>query len=462
MFEPPLLERYNQLKGSSDRQGRGRAFELLLVDLFRQAHFKVDHDPDAAAPRQTDVYAAYGESRYLIEAKWMRRPSDVDHYDNLVARLNRTQHAVVGVLFSVAGFTETVLTEVCAHRDRPILLVGEVELLRVLSRPEELVGLLRRKYEQLVVHARVCLEERSTPTPTTARLVSAFPVSDVRLLDLEHRELPYLEGAGAFGQFTFVQSLPDIDWVSGSGLGTCLDLAPEPFTGEGLIEVLHHLDRLGWATDQPRWSIQLSTKNWHGIGVRSLVQALREWERRAETMPDAHHTEQLAYYDVCAGGYFSLTAAIATHESRITYECELSFQLVGVPLDTAPLHHLRDALDITEPCYFRTRAKQSVERHRLFAVDAVPLTPVAYLVSESSFGPEKKDWVTGIVAWNPFHKTDAKAPEGWPDMLGPSELLVCDLSSHHPLDQPRDAYHLYGWETAWASSAMTARVVVDW
>ena len=82
----------------------------------------------------------------------------------------------------------------------------------------------------------------------------------------------------------------------------------------------------------------------------------------------------------------------------------------------------------------------------MFASDAVPLEPIAYLVSQSSSGPERKDWITGIIAPNPFYKTNAKVPEGWPDMLSPSELPVCDPRSHHPLDQPRDAYHLDAWD----------------
>jgi Restriction endonuclease len=462
MFESPLVARYKQLKARADPHGRGEAFEHLLVDAFREAHFRVVHDPEAAMPRQTDLVGTYGPDRYLIEAKWKQQPADINDIDGVYTRLGRTESSVIGVIFSVAGFGTTAVEEVGRNRKRSILLFGEPELLRVLGRPEELVRLLRNKREQLVVHARVHLEAAKPPKRGPARPLSDVPGTDVKLLDLDHQELPYLATGGEFGQFVYVQDLPDIDWVPASGHGVSLDMSFDPHTAEGIVDVLYELHRMGWVTERPRWSIQQSSMNWHGIGPQSFVTALREWESRTEEMPDAHHTEEVAYYDTCTGGYLSLTAGIAHHPSRVVYTADLSFQLVGVPLDANPILHLHEVFDISEPDYFRPRAERSVTRHRRHQADAMPLEPVGYLVTPQTIGGDEEDWVTGIVAKNPYRHGDKANPDGWPELVAQSELLVCDLRSHHPLDEPREGYLLFNWETTWTSNAMVVRVVADW
>lgn len=188
--------------------------------------------------------------------------------------------------------------------------------------------------------------------------------------------------------------------------------------------------------------------------------ALRDWKQRTRTLRHPHHTEEIAYYDTFAGGYFSLTAGIAAHKSRIVYRCHLSFQLVGVPLDSNPILHLHEVLDVSEPSYFRPRSEQSVTRHWRVEADAVTLDHVGYFVTPKTLD-ESRDWVTGIVARNPYLRAEPK-PDGWPEWVAKSELLVCDLRSHHPLDDPRVSYHLFNWETARTSDAFAVRVVADW
>jgi hypothetical protein len=462
MFGSPLVEEYQQLKASADRHGRGTAFEHLLVEVFRQAHFRVEHNPGAAKPRQTDLFATYGTDRFLIEAKWEQQPSDVSRVGDVWDRLRRTEGTVIGVIFSVAGFSVTVAEEIIRDRTKSILLFGEPELLRVLKRPEELVPLLRKKREQLVVHGRVHLEVAESPKRGKARPLSAVPSTDVKLLDLDHHELPRLTTGGQFGQFVFAQDLSDIDWVPGSGHGVSLDMSINPHTAEGVVDVLFELHRMGWVTERPRWSIQQSSTNWHGIGAQSFAVALREWKKRTQSMPDAHHTEEIAYYDTCTGGYFSLTAGIAHHPSRIVYTCDLSFQLVGMPLDANPFQHLHEVFDISEPSYFRPRAEQAVTHHWRSESNTVPLEPNGYLVARDGIGSTKEDWVIGIVAKNPYRYRDKNNPDGWPELVAQSELLICDLRSHHPLNKPREGYRLFNWQTKWTSDALAVRVVADW
>jgi len=86
---------------------------------------------------------------------------------------------------------------------------------------------------------------------------------------------------------------------------------------------------------------------------------------------------------------------------------------------------------------------------------------VGYLVTPKTIS-EKEVWVIGIVAKNPYRDGDKNNFEEWPKLVARSELLVCDLRSHHPLNAPRDGYKLFNWETTRTSSALVVRVVADW
>ncbi|MGW3731076.1 hypothetical protein ACWDPP_39580, partial [Streptomyces sp. NPDC000851] len=58
--------------------------------------------------------------------------------------------AVIGVIISVNGFTDSAVEDLRVRRDRgPILLLGEEELTQVLSTPRSLVNLLQVKREEL-------------------------------------------------------------------------------------------------------------------------------------------------------------------------------------------------------------------------------------------------------------------------------------------------------------------------
>jgi hypothetical protein len=63
-----LLTEFNRLGSLSSAHRRGYQLEVLLEELFRRAHFRVDRNVSIAKPRQTDLVARYGDTWYLIEA----------------------------------------------------------------------------------------------------------------------------------------------------------------------------------------------------------------------------------------------------------------------------------------------------------------------------------------------------------------------------------------------------------
>jgi hypothetical protein len=154
----------------------------------------------------------------------------------------------------------------------------------------------------------------------------------------------------------------------------------------------------------------------------------------------------------------------------------VSFQLVGIPVDAQPIRHLFEQFDAQG--YFRPLTTRSVTRTRTH--NDLVLEPIAYIVSSAPlpFDPPEpgppddeparpsrapEQWVTGIVAKNPFRRGDGiPAPEDWPGQAEASELIICDLRSHHPLDKLLSSYRLDRWEQARTSDAQVFRPVADW
>ncbi|MER5472621.1 hypothetical protein [Streptomyces sp. NPDC002685] len=118
--------------------------------------------------------------------------------------------------------------------------------------------------------------------------------------------------------------------------------------------------------------------------------------------------------------------------------------------------------------YFRPLDSPAVVRHR--PEERVPLEVVGYVVSRSELELEHAhssgvpaEWVTGLVVRNPHRGVDSgSGSKEWPGRVEESELLICALRSHHPLDDPKAAYHLYSWEYARTSEALALRPVADW
>lgn len=281
-----LLDEFNRLKSNPDTQRRGYLLEQVLVQAFRKAHFKVEHNPGMATPRQTDLTATYGADRYLIEAKWESEPLNNRHIDDMrLARLGRTEGTVVGVIFSVSGFRRSAIQGVSASREHSVLLFGEAELERVLADPDDLLRLLQLKRDELVIRGRAHLETSESPKRSAPRESHNLPVASASLLDRNKQPLPFVTSGGRFGQFTFVQTLADIDWGFGAGFGVALDLPVHVDNAEDIVDLLHEMHHMGWVTDQPRWNIQQAHVNWHGVGACPEAAVGRVVRRPAAVRP---------------------------------------------------------------------------------------------------------------------------------------------------------------------------------
>ncbi|MGR4862110.1 restriction endonuclease [Kriegella sp. LARHCF250] len=450
----------------SDRHRAGREFEGVVADLFRQQHFTVERHARAAAPRQTDLFVRRSNDVvYLIEAKYHQRKATIDHIDSLFTRLDATPPEVTGILCSYSGFSETVIDRIRERSKRPVLLLSGNELLAIADGREELASMLRRKKATLLTHREVELDRHAQRlTARKPRKATNLPGSHERFLLANGKLSEVFSGGGDFGPFVFARSLLDIDWVAGGGVGVFADIELDVEDEAGLITLLHELADLGWITPQGRWSIQQATTNWHGSGAGVLAREIRGWRRRYRGIESLHHTEEVTYFDVCDGGFYTLTCDVSASKHRRVRHAFLSFQLVGIPIDTSPLRHLCEAFEVRHSVFFRPRETKSVEVTHAAELGDRSVIPVALILQQDESDAEV--WVRGIIVAQPGFVApteDGARGDTWlGGHAGDSQYLICDLRSWHPLGHLIDSYELRYSETAWTSEAQLVHVVADW
>jgi hypothetical protein len=343
-------------------------------------------------------------------------------------------------------------------------LVDGQELEDAVSWRGDLPRLLRRKRDSLMIHREVLVASHIKKRRKAGRLQPGqLAPTATEFVFPDGRRSTSLSCRGDFGQFVFVTELPDIDWVPASGAGVSVDI-PISLSGEAdLVAIVNRLSDMGWTTDNARWSIQQATTNWHGLGGQSFVDALADWANRYKPLKVIHHSEELCYFDVCDGGFYSLTANIAASKPRIVRHADLSFQLTGIPLDMEPLSQLCHTFEIDAPVYFRPRETASVSRDREPSSERPMVEPVAFIVDANNIwedDAEDDESVAGIVVRNPNYRR--RVLDWLPEMLTGSEFLVCDLKSWHELGAIKSTYRLCSCESAWTSDALVVRPRVDW
>jgi hypothetical protein len=460
----PFVRELRRLEKLDNYQKRGYEFQDFVGSLFKLRHFQVTSSPGTAKPRQTDLLATRGADSYIIETKWRSSKADINDIDSLFARLAAAPSAVVGIMVSHAGFTGPAIERVEQRSDRPVLLMTGSELARLVEWDDDLAHFLAQKKTYLLTHRKVFFPVARRQR--VAGLSGGLAVTSAEFAFPDGSRAKWVAGGGRFGEFTFVQELPDIDWDAGEGRGVTLDMPVPVYDEAGILTLLQRLSSMGWATGSARWSIQQSSTNWHGMGASAFAEALQGWRERYRGIP-THHSEEFCYFDKCDGGFYCLTSKISAYEDRSASCTMLSFQLAGIPLDTEALRELTRAFDIGYPCYFRPMKRRSVKRqHNLPGPHPVKLEPLAFIVEQDDVFGDERDWARGLVAKNPFYRPDSTMAEREPDWLPPyifdSELLICDLRSWHLLDEPKPHYELCGFQSARTVDALIVRPIADW
>jgi hypothetical protein len=285
--------------GQMATAARARQLVRFVAELFRQHHFEVMVDPGVSRPRQTDVLAARGPERYLIECKWRSSKANIDDVDSLRSRLRRTTAHTVGILLSMSGFSGSVVSDVAQNRHQPVLLVSGEELHSLVARDRSLPDLLWRKSTALLNDGRVLLDEPHRKRSSRKRAV--VPRSESYFIFGDRQPSQILEGGGEIGsQFLFTHRLEDIDWTPAAGLGVALDVSPSILDQRGLLDLIEK-----WPTwdGQPQTRAGASSKRRRtGMVSDARPSSTNCPAGGIERCPPAHDTEQVCYLDRCDNG----------------------------------------------------------------------------------------------------------------------------------------------------------------
>ena len=472
VFEDGMTKEFEWTKGERNPQARGARFEIIVQRIFEQHRFRVVRNPCAASPRQTDLMAARGDEQYLIEAKWQgpKRPVSDGDIDSLYARLGRTPPDVVGVFFSMSGYSKKAIgVAVERRKEHPTLLFGPDEIKALVGGEANLISLLHRKKRALTVHGRVFLSTGDglwdgEPPPDRALL----PQPEYQIWRADTEVSPWLACSGGFNGPVFTFTCQVLIYMSPPFLGPGVELnLPLGIHSEReLAYVFNALREAGWITSAGWWSIRQMSTEWHGAGATGLLEAIERRDERYKVVnTKLHDSEEITYADVCEGRFYTLYAYIYVgrgEERGSVLRASLSARLPGIPVDPSPLRELIHAFELDDLIYFRPIVDDE-ERSVYARLDwgKYRLEPVALLCLPN------QTWVTGIVVRNPFvgevpgdvaDKDILRVQE----VLKGRELLVCRLSDWHEVGDEVDYYYLTSIDMALTDDARIVEATARW
>src|SRR5207244_2066171 len=114
-------------------------------DILQRDGFVSKRNAKAAMPRQTDLFASYKDTDFLIEVKWKSKKIDIADVASLKDRLRRVPTDIIAVIFGMSMFTDQAISEIQSDRSREILLVNSEEVAGLVSQELNVFQLVQRK-----------------------------------------------------------------------------------------------------------------------------------------------------------------------------------------------------------------------------------------------------------------------------------------------------------------------------
>jgi hypothetical protein len=137
-----LQDRYMALHNADDPHQRGRAFEVLLTDLFLL--FDMEPRLSYVLPHeQIDGSLSFDTDDYIIEARWRQDPTEPGDLHIFKSKVERKGRNALGIFVSVRGFTAGGLALYSSMS--PFVVFTGDDLYTVLDGRVRLDDLLRAK-----------------------------------------------------------------------------------------------------------------------------------------------------------------------------------------------------------------------------------------------------------------------------------------------------------------------------
>ncbi|QDP71540.1 restriction endonuclease [Legionella israelensis] len=138
-------------------QERGKLLESILNDLFRVYNIHVHEDFRHKCPdnslllEQIDGVIELNGTTYLVEMKWLKVAVGVESISQHLVRLFGRANAH-GIFIAANGYTEPAIKQ-CrdALSQKTIILCSLHEIIMLLNRQDDLITLLKKKYQSAIV-----------------------------------------------------------------------------------------------------------------------------------------------------------------------------------------------------------------------------------------------------------------------------------------------------------------------
>lgn len=452
---------FDNISAIHDRSKRGREFEVLLVNLFKEHGFEVSKNPQGAKPRQTDLIAFSNQGTILIEAKWQQRKINVSDVDDMRSRLRRMPLDIIGAIFSLSEFSREAIREIEADRTREVILFAPQEVATICKGKANLLQVIRRKRDALRIQGRVWFYQ---PNPKTHSLLRE---GTERLL-ISGKSLTSIVSTTENSNLLFARRLPDTSWGGFGGQGVALTLQLDLASVENLRNFLVLIDERFGLSDVGSFSIHQTAASWFGIGAVNFIREASRWEKRYQEIgiERPHHSEDLVYFDSFKDGWLALSARQRIGKEWTEIDtAEALIQLPGIPVDLNPFVELcRDTNNIDA----RFHIISNSEFYSVRLKKPIQLDVQGEIVQiEDRLGFSDKV-VSGLIVKNPFFKNPKLLQELIKDAYSPfltlnsSEFMICTLRDWYDFGSVIDKVDLLLLEGCWAGQDAIIRPTCTW
>ena len=439
-----------------------REFENEVARFFERADFRVEINPGAARPRQTDLVAIDNRLKILVEVKNRSRNIDVGDIASLHDRLGRTTADFVGAIFSTSDISPEAASEIEQKRSRPVLVFVNSEIERLRSGRMNIRALIEQKFSQLTLQGKVWISSESNSTYRAVQL----PKTETEF-QIGTKVGAYFESKSDFNATSFSLKIPYTGSVFGEGARLSIRLGVSDI-GD-LRDLFGYLHKNFGLSKDGMFFIHQTENCWHGIGARNFLNTLEKWRERyrESSCKVFHHSEEANYFDDFQSGRIEISIQQRIdHDGRgysFIHMSELVIQLPGVPVNTSRYVELCQYLG-NEAAHFEFMHDRWTETRRLRK--SIKLEIVGRVVEKEIYAPDAI--VIGLIAKNPFYGDRALVEELVEQEMAPvvqldgNALLLCDLRDHHPDDKKVDYYELQGIEATVGATGTIVRPFGTW
>ena len=461
-----LSRKLEKLSRMRDHAQRGKELERLVRDVFEVNGAVAAVNSRAAKPRQTDIYAVWDSLSIIVEVKWRKTKAGSNDIRELRDRLNKTPQDIIGIMFSISGYSKNAVKDVEENRSREILLFTGFETRMICNGSASLQDLIEGKRDELRQEGKVWFFKG------TRKIRKTLPfITKEFAIQFKNAECESIPSSSDNSSVMFTIDLPDTRWPGHGGHHAIIDLSlKDVSTLDEMKRILELTNDIFHLTEKGAFSIDQLYYSWHGIGASAFLSEAAGWRARYNKakLDKVHHSEGLAYFDALEDGWFLLTAnqrvPIGEKRRPLLYHTRILIELPGIPIRNKKFELYCRELDHPEARFYEGDYHKIV-RARL----KKPVRLVHHgLITKKREQKDSKRDVLGVVAENPFFRATelpeeirSKEDDVFRELVNVQHMF-CYLTDWHDTGHEVDYYELMSMECIQAGEQTIIKAFATW